>query len=51
MCNVNSKNLIQLKSNDVNNKSVLVKCRYLQDHHLMKWNNLKIVAKETDYTV
>ena len=33
----------------MNNKSVLVKHVYLQNHH-MDWNNSKILAKETDYT-
>ena len=48
---MNPKNLAQLESNDVNNKSFLVKYMYVysQDHH-MDWNNSKILAKETDCT-
>ena len=43
------KNLARLKSNDMNNKSALVKHVYWQNHHT-DWNNWKISANETDYT-
>ena len=48
---VNPKNLAQLESNDMNNKSALVKHvgLYLQNHR-MNYINLKNLAKETDYT-
>ena len=48
MHDVNSKNLVLLQGNDMNNKSVLVKHVYSQNHH-MDWNNSKISEKETDY--
>ena len=48
MRDVNSKNLAQLENNDINNKSALMKHVYLENY-CMDWNNLKILAKETDY--
>ena len=48
MRDVNPKNLARLENNDINNKSALVKHVYSENHH-MDWNNLKILAKETDY--
>ena len=49
MRDVNPKNLARLESNDMNNKSALVKHVYSQNHY-MDSNNSKILAKETDYT-
>ena len=43
------KNLARLESNDMNNKSALMKHVYLQSHH-MNYINSKILAKEIDYT-
>ena len=51
MRDVNPKNLARLESNNMNNKSARVKHvgLYLQNYH-MNCINLKILAKETDYT-
>ena len=49
MRDVNPKNLARFESNDMNNESALVQHLYSQNHHI-DWNNLKILAKKTDYT-
>ena len=51
MRDVNPKNLARLESNDMNNKSALVKHVYSQIYHRpMDWNDSKILAKKKDYT-
>ena len=47
MRDVNSKNLVRLKSKELNNKSALMKHVHSQDHHV-DCNNSK--SKETDYS-
>ena len=49
MRDMNPKKLARLESNDMNNKSPLVKHVYSQNHHMDR-NNLKILVKETNYT-
>ena len=49
MNDVNPKNLAQLESNEVNNKSALENMSIYKIIQ-MDWNNSKIWAKETDYT-
>ena len=48
MRSVSPKNLARLESNDMNNKSALIKHIYLQSHHINCINS-KILTKETDY--